>query len=107
MFREGDHVTPLACCGPRLGGVRSRAAVAGTTIELLPGQPAKVRLLLGKEDAFRLSRAGIMDPSSASGLTDRVRYRLAVDAYVADVLHTNGLCPRGYGGLDIGPAPAP
>ena len=48
-----------------------------------------------------------MDPSSASGLTDRARYRLAVEAYVADVLATKGLCPRGFGSLDIAPAPKP
>jgi hypothetical protein len=69
--------------------------------------PGVVRLLLSKEEAFRLSRAGILDPSSPSGLTDRFRYRVAIEAHVAEVLRQRGLCPRGFHGLEISAAPEP
>jgi hypothetical protein len=90
-----------------LAGCASVPAPEGPEIEMVAGKPGTVRLLLSKEESLRLSRAGIMDSSSASGLTDRARYRVAVEAYVADVLAAKGLCPRGFGGLDIAPAAQP
>ena len=90
-----------------LAGCASMAPPEGPVVEIVPGRPGMVRLLLYKEDAFRLSRAGIMDPSSPSGLTDRVRYRVAVEAYVAEALRRNGLCPRGFGNLEMLPAAKP
>jgi hypothetical protein len=76
-------------------------------IEKTAGPPEGVRMLLGHEEATRLSRAGIMDPSSPSGLTDRFRYRAAVEDYVAYVLRAYGLCPRGHANLDVVPAQKP
>ena len=76
-----------------------------TRVEL--ENPGVVRLLLSKGEAFRLSRAGVMDPSSPSGLTDRLRYRIAVEAYVAESLRQRGLCPRGFEDLRMSPAPEP
>jgi hypothetical protein len=90
-----------------VAGCASVAAPEAPPVEIVPGRPGMVRILLTKEDAFRLSRAGIMDPSSPSGLTDRVRYGVAVDAYVADALRSKGLCPRGYGDLEMTPAAKP
>ena len=69
--------------------------------------PGIVRLLLTKEEASRLSRAGIMDPSSPSGLTDRFRYRAAVEAYVAEVLRQRNLCRGGFENLVVSPARPP
>ena len=66
-----------------------------------------VRLLVDKEDAFRLSRAGVMDTSSPSGITDRFRYHAALESYTAAVLKENGLCPDGYGNLDVDGAKEP
>ena len=71
------------------------------------GPPEGVRMLLDKEEAMRLSRVGIMDTSSPSGLTDRFRYRAALEDYVAYVLRAYGLCPRGYSNLDVAPAQRP
>jgi hypothetical protein len=79
----------------------------GLSVESLAGDPPRVRLLLDKDEAFRLSRAGVMDPSSPSGLTDRIRYRTAVDAYAAGALKDRGLCPGGHGDLDIDNARSP
>jgi hypothetical protein len=84
-----------------LAACASAPASRGPNIESVPGQPGMVRLVLDKEDAFRLSRAGVMDPSSPSGLTDRFRYRAAVESYTAAVLKDNGLCPNGFGDLSI------
>jgi hypothetical protein len=42
-----------------------------------------------------------MDSSSESGLTDRFRYRAAVEGYATEVLGQNGLCPWGYRNLDV------
>ncbi|HUQ29737.1 MAG TPA: hypothetical protein VM051_14170 [Usitatibacter sp.] len=81
------------------------AACAGSPV---PREGSSVvRLLLDKDEAFRLSRAGVMDPSSPSGLTDRVRYRMAVERYAAGVLKARGLCPGGYGDIGIESATAP
>jgi hypothetical protein len=66
-----------------------------------------VRLVLDKEDAFRLSRAGVMDPSSPSGLTDRFRYAAALEDYTAAALRRNGLCPAGYDNLVVAGARQP
>ena len=90
-----------------VAGCASVPPPEGPAVQIVPGRPDMVRLLLSKEDALRLSRAGIMDPSSPSGLTDRFRYRVAVDAFVADALRSNGLCPRGYGDLEMTPAAKP
>jgi len=76
-------------------------------IETLQDQPRTLRLLLDREDAFRLSRAGIMDPSSPSGLTDRFRHRAAIGGYVEGVVRANGLCAQGFEILDVSPAPKP
>ena len=76
-------------------------------IQTFSGQPLTVRMLLDAEESMRLSRAGIMDPASPSGLTDRFRYRAAVDDYVAKVLRAYGLCPEGYGTVDVTPAQKP
>jgi len=43
--------------------------------------------------------AGVVDPSSPSGLTDPIRYRAAIEQYTAGVLAASGLCPRGYADL--------
>jgi hypothetical protein len=79
----------------------------GLRIESVPGQPRMVRLSLDKEESFRLSRIGTTDPASPSGLTDRIRYRTAVEQYTAAVLKENGLCPGGYDDLRIGRADNP
>jgi hypothetical protein len=83
------------------------APAQGLKIESVPGQPPGVRLLLDNGEAFRLSRVGVTDPSSPSGLTDRIRYRTAVEQYTTAVLKENGLCPHGYRDLDIDGAKAP
>ena len=75
--------------------------------EVVPVNPGVVKLLLSKEETLRLSRAGIMDPSSPSGLTDRFRYRAALEAYVAETLRQRGLCRGGFGDLQVSPAPQP
>jgi len=85
----------------------SPAPSKSPTIERVPGQPGMVRLLVDREDAFRLSRAGIMDPSSPSGLTDRFRYAAALEDYTAAALKRNGLCPEGYGNLVVAGASPP
>ena len=77
------------------------------SIQNLGGQPLVVRMLLDTEESMRLSRAGIMDPASPSGLTDRFRYRAAVDEYVAYVLKASGLCPQGFSTVDVAPARKP
>ena len=87
-------VVLAACAG-------SPAPRQGLKIEAVPGQPPTVRLLLYKEEAFRLSRIGVTDPSSPSGLTDRIRYRMAIEQYTTAVLRENRLCPGGYGDLDV------
>jgi hypothetical protein len=87
----GAAITLAACAGP--------APAGAPRIEAVPGQPRMVRIVLDPQEAFRLSRAGVMDPSSPSGLTDAVRYRAAIEQYAAAVLAANGLCPRGYGDL--------
>ena len=87
----GAVVALAACAGPAPDG--------SPRIDAVAGQPRMVRIVLDPREAFRLSRAGVMDPSSPSGLTDPVRYRAAVERYAAAVLAANGLCPRGYGDL--------
>jgi hypothetical protein len=87
----GAAVMVAACVSP--------APAPAVKIETVPGQPGMVRLVLDSQEAFRLSRAGVMDPSSPSGLTDPIRYRAAIEQYTAGVLAANGLCPRGYGDL--------
>jgi hypothetical protein len=84
-------VALAACAGPAPSG--------SPRIETVPGPPRMVRIVLDPQEAFRLSRAGVMDPSSPSGLTDPVRYRVAIEQYTAAALAANGLCPRGYAGL--------
>jgi hypothetical protein len=79
----------------------SPAPTQGLKIESVAGQPPIVRLLLDKEESFRLSRAGVTDPTSPSGLTDRIGYRAAVERYTAGVLKENGLCPGGYDIRDV------
>lgn len=76
-------------------------------VETLSGQPVVIRMLLDTEQSMKLSRAGIMDPASPSGLTDRFRYRAAVDDYVVYVLRAYGLCPQGHGRVDVASAPRP
>ena len=76
-------------------------------IQTFSGQPVTIRMLLDTEESMRLSRAGITDPASPSGLTDRFRYRAAVDDYVAYVLKAYGLCPQGFGTVDVAPAQKP
>jgi hypothetical protein len=93
-------IVSAACAG-------SPTPSTGLKIESVPGQPPKVRLLLDKEEAFRLSRVGVTDPSSPSGLTDRIRYRTALEQYTAAVLKGNGLCRDGYRDLDIEGAGSP
>ena len=90
-----------------LAGCVSAPPPGDPAIDVVLENPGVVRLHLSKEEAFRLSRAGIMDPSSPSGLTDRFRYRVAVEAYVAEVLGRRGLCPRGFEDLRTSPAPEP
>ena len=76
-------------------------------VEVVSERPPTVRILLDRDEWMRITRVGIMDPGSPSGLTDRIRYRAALEAYIADVLHAKGLCPRGYTDLDVAPAAAP
>jgi len=73
----------------------------------VPGQPQVVKLLLDRDEAFQLSRAGIMDPSSPSGITDQFRYRMALEGYVGAALGASGLCKRGYERMELRPARAP
>ena len=87
----GAAVTLAACASP--------APAAGYKVETVLGQPRMVRLVLDPQEAFRLSRAGVMDPSSPSGLTDPIRYRAAIEQFTAAALVAKGLCPRGYGEL--------
>ena len=82
-----------------LGACAVPAPAGSPRIETVPGQPRMVRIVLDPQEAFRLSRAGVMDPSSPSGLTDPVRYRAAIEQYAAAVLAANGLCPGGYADL--------
>ena len=79
-----------------LAACASPAPSGGFRVETVPGQPRMVRLVLDPQEAFRLSRAGALDPSSPSGLTDPIRYRAAIERYTAAALAANGLCPRGY-----------
>jgi hypothetical protein len=88
----GAAVTLAACASPA-------PSHGGLKIETVPGQPRMVRLVLDPQEAFRLSRAGVMDRSSPSGLTDPIGYRAAIEQYTAAALAANGLCPRGYGDL--------
>ena len=76
-------------------------------IRPVPGEPRALNILVDKETSFRLSRVGIMDSSSASGLTDRVRFRLALEDFTAHVLHERGLCREGFTNLEWANAPAP
>ena len=66
-----------------------------------------LRILVDKETSFRLSRVGIMDSSSPSGLTDRVRFRVALEEFAAHVLQERALCRQGFSDLTWAPAPAP
>lgn len=79
----------------------------GIEIQPVAGEPRALNILVDKETSFRLSRVGIMDSSSASGLTDRVRFRLALEDFAAHVLHERGLCREGITNLSWAPAPAP
>lgn len=64
-------------------------------------------ILVDKDTSFRLSRVGIMDSSSASGLTDRVQFRLALEQFAAHVLAQRGLCHEGIAALSWASAPPP
>ena len=75
----------------------------GLTIESEPGTPAVVKLLLDKEESFRLSRAGVMEPSSPSGLTDRIGYRAAIERYALDIMKERGFCPGGLRDIQAAP----
>jgi hypothetical protein len=89
-----------ACATPQ-------ATPASVEIQRVAGEPRMLTILVDKETSFRLSRAGAMDPSSASGLTDRVRFRLALEEFTAHVLQEKGLCREGFTALVWAPAPAP
>ena len=80
-----------------------------SSVEVQPvaGEPRMLKILVDKETSFRLSRVGAMDPSSASGLTDRVRFRVALEEFAAHVLHERGLCREGFSDLTWAPALAP
>ena len=75
----------------------------GVKIESEAGPPPVVRLLLDKEESFRLSRAGVMDPSSPSGLTDRFRYRMAIERYAVEIMREKGFCPGGLRDIESAP----
>src|SRR5690349_18441571 len=91
-----------------LAGCASAPAKPGLPlVQSLSGQPPTVRMFLDTEQSMRLTRAGVMDPSSPSGLTDRFRFRAAVDEYVAYVLNAYGLCPQGFGRVDVSSAQKP
>jgi len=79
----------------------------GVEIQPVPGEPRALSILVDKETSFRLSRIGVMDSSSPSGLTDRVRFRVALEDFAAHVLHERGLCREGFTNLTWMPAPAP
>ena len=85
------------------------APVPPASVEVQPvaGEPRMLKILVDKETSFRLSRVGAMDPSSASGLTDRVRFRVALEAFAAQVLHEKDLCHKGFGNLTWAQAPSP
>ena len=83
------------------------AAPASVEIQPVSGEPRMLKILVDKETSFRLSRVGIMDPSSPSGLTDRVRFRVALEEFAAHVLHERGLCRQGFSDLTWAPAPQP
>lgn len=76
-------------------------------VEKVAGPPAGVRMLLDAEEAMRITRVGVMDPASPSGLTDRFRYRAALGDYIEYVLRAYGLCPRGYANPETAPAQKP
>jgi hypothetical protein len=76
-------------------------------IERVHGEPRMLKMLVDKETSFRLSRVGIMDSSSPSGLTDRVQFRVALEEFAAHVLRERGLCRGGFSDLTWAPAPAP
>jgi hypothetical protein len=103
MLTRWLFLAALALAGCAAVAPQSR----GLAVEVVGESPATVRMLLDGDEWMRITRAGIMDPSSPSGLTDRIRYRAALEAYVAQVLHARGLCPRGYSDLDVNPARAP
>ena len=80
---------------------------AAVEIRPVPGDARMLNLLVDKDTSFRLSRVGVMDTSSPSGLTDRVRFRVAVEEFAVHVLHERGLCPQGIGAVDWFAAPPP
>ena len=83
------------------------APPASVEIQPVAGEPRMLKILVDSETSFRLSREGVMDASSASGLTDRVRFRLALEQFTAHVLRERGLCRDGFDNLAWASAPAP
>jgi hypothetical protein len=94
-------VATLAACAT------APAPPPGVEIRPVPGEPRALSILVDKETSFRLSRVGVMDSSSPSGLTDRVRFRVALEDFASHVLHERGLCRGGFTNLTWAPAPAP
>jgi hypothetical protein len=80
---------------------------AAVEVHPVPGEPRALTLLVDKETSFRLSRVGVMDSSSPSALTDRVRFRAALEEFTAHVLAERGLCREGFTALAWSPAPPP
>jgi hypothetical protein len=93
----------LAACAT----VPAPAPSASVEIRHVAGEPRMLEILVDKETSFRLSRVGVMDSSSPSGLTDRVRFRVALEEFSAHVLRERGLCREGFTDLAWSPAPAP
>ena len=85
------------------------APTAPPEVEIRPvaGEAGMLSILVDKETSFRLSRVGIMDSSSASGLTDRMQLRLALEQFTAHVLAERGLCREGIAALSWASAPPP
>jgi hypothetical protein len=94
-------LTRLLAIAVLLAACAAVPASSTLKVESVPGHPPLVRLLLDAEESFRLSRSGVMDPASPSGLTDRFRYRAAIEGYVATVVKEKALCPDGYEIRDI------
>jgi hypothetical protein len=100
-------LTRWAILAAVLAGCASAPAPRLPPVEKVAGPPAGVRMLLDAEEAMRITRVGVMDPASPSGLTDRFRYRAALGDYIEYVLRAYGLCPRGYANPEVAPAQKP